>query len=127
MRTLYIAALLVSCFFFTTCGDDESESYNITGIWAGPYNGVAVSGTMVAYLVQAGSNVTGTYSASTDADTGTVVGTVEGNEFQTKVTSIPFACDTYMKFTIQDSLHMSGYYRGYEACEDTGSASLVKQ
>ena len=127
MKTFYVVAFLMSCFFFITCGDDESESYNITGTWAGPYNGMVASGTMYAYLVQTGSNVTGTYSASTDGDTGTVVGTIDASVFQTKVTSIPFTCDTYMKFTIQDSSHMSGYYRGYEACADTGSATLVKQ
>ena len=119
--------LIIISFILVTCGDDDSETYNIAGKWAGPYDGEMGSGTMYMFMIQSGSDVTGTYSAPAGEDTGTVAGKVDGNEFKSKLTSLPYACDTYMKLSIQDSLHMSGYYRGYETCEDTGSVSLVRQ
>jgi hypothetical protein len=129
MKIKNLISFLLIMLLISTCSDDSSESvqYNITGTWIGPYDGETGSGTLYMYMIQTGSNVTGTYSAPAGEDTGTVVGNVEDNEFLTTVTSLPYVCETYMKFTIQDSLHMSGYYRGYETCEDTGSVSLVKQ
>jgi hypothetical protein len=107
-------------FFFRMIYNFERRSYEKV-LYFGVFN------VLLLFYHLRWSDVTGTYSAPAGEDTGTVVGNVDGNEFQTTVTSLPYMCDTYMKFTIQDSLHMSGYYRGYETCEDTGSVSLVKQ
>ncbi len=127
MKRYQIISLIISVFFLATCGDDESETYILTGTWVGPYSGIMGSGTMKAYLTQTGVDVTGTYSATSESDTGSIMGEVDGDEFLVQATSIPFACITYMKFSIQDSSHMSGYYRSYQTCADSGTASLVKQ
>lgn len=126
MKIQNLISLICISLVFATCGDDESKTYSLSGTWIGPYDGEKGSGTLYMYMVQTGSEVTGTYSAPAGEDTGTVVGKVDGNEFLTTVTSLPYVCDTYMKFTIHDTSNMSGYYRGYEACADSGSASLVK-
>lgn len=107
------------------CDDDEAIDYNLTGTWAGSYDGISGSGTLTSSLNQTGDQVTGTYM--TVEDTGTVAGSVDGKRFEATLTSTLYFCESYLHLTIQDSTHISGYYAGYDACADSGSISLTKQ
>ncbi|MBX7151126.1 hypothetical protein K1X84_05760 [bacterium] len=122
-RFLFIVLCMI--IMLPACDDDESVNYNLTGTWSGPYNGVSGSGTITSILGQTGNQVTGTYM--TVDDTGTVAGTVDGKRFEATVTSTIYTCESYLHFTIQDSMHIGGYYAGYDACADSGSISMTKQ
>lgn len=76
-------ALVVMCLFALACGGSQqtSQPVNVTGTWTGSMTS-SVSGpeSVTMTLVQAGTNVSGTYALSIGA-TGNTTGQIAGNQF----------------------------------------------